>query len=578
MVLLTPAYTAGAVAEEKERKTLEFILATDLRNREIIFGKVVSRLFNLGLLLLAGVPVLSFLQFMGGVDFYLVLASFTATALTMFSLAGLSMVNSVLCRRARDAIVMTYLMAVGYYLIATTAWLGLFAITKSGWWPELANFPSFGSWQSPVTLSDLVDWLNSGNIIFAVWKLGRGAGTTAVLDQELPAILGGYAVFHALAGAAFLGWSILRLRILALRENVRRAVRSKGIRVRSGSLPRVGRFPMIWKEVFAEGGLRLNMVGRIVAGVLFCASFLPVVLTLWAHFDPTFHQMSWDEARKVINGTQMRFVGTVLATMMLLAVIVRAAGSIHSERERHTFDELLTTRLTNNEILFAKWLGAIVSVRWGWAWLGLIWAVSLGVGGLEWYAPPLLLVSWLVYAAVGAGVGLWFSTGTRSTLRATVAALATMLFLYGGHWLVTGLFCYTPMAAFGVREHSFEWMMYIQAGQSPPFVLGLFAFGFEDFQRHYNRESMVYMTMASLFGVGCWAAFIPLLWLLVKHRFEQVTGRTPHLRPERSVPRSRRRLAVKRALLVDAADDGEILTALPADEKEPDGRDPGPTV
>src|SRR5687767_5130981 len=31
--LLTPAYTAGAISEEKERKTLEFLLATDLVNR-----------------------------------------------------------------------------------------------------------------------------------------------------------------------------------------------------------------------------------------------------------------------------------------------------------------------------------------------------------------------------------------------------------------------------------------------------------------------------------------------------------------------------------------------------------------
>jgi len=109
--LLTPAYTAGAIAEEKERKTLEFILATDLRNREIILGKVVSRLLNLSLLLLAGVPILAFLQLLGGVDFTLALAAFAATALTMYSLAGLSILNSVLCRRARDAIVLTYLMS-----------------------------------------------------------------------------------------------------------------------------------------------------------------------------------------------------------------------------------------------------------------------------------------------------------------------------------------------------------------------------------------------------------------------------------------------------------------------------------
>ena len=42
-VALTPAYVAGAIAEEKERKTLEFLLATDLQGQEIVFSKLISR-------------------------------------------------------------------------------------------------------------------------------------------------------------------------------------------------------------------------------------------------------------------------------------------------------------------------------------------------------------------------------------------------------------------------------------------------------------------------------------------------------------------------------------------------------
>jgi hypothetical protein len=41
--LLTPAYVGGAVCEEKERRTLGFLLATDLRNREIVLSKLASR-------------------------------------------------------------------------------------------------------------------------------------------------------------------------------------------------------------------------------------------------------------------------------------------------------------------------------------------------------------------------------------------------------------------------------------------------------------------------------------------------------------------------------------------------------
>src|SRR5207302_11017958 len=74
--LLTPSYVAGSIAEEKERKTLEFLLATDLRNREIVLSKFSSRLCNMLLFILTGLPILSALQFMGGVDPDLVVASF----------------------------------------------------------------------------------------------------------------------------------------------------------------------------------------------------------------------------------------------------------------------------------------------------------------------------------------------------------------------------------------------------------------------------------------------------------------------------------------------------------------------
>src|SRR5437588_2860967 len=63
VILLTPIYAAGAIAEEKEAGTLEYLLATDLRGREIVLSKLVSRLANLILLVLTGLPILGMVQF-----------------------------------------------------------------------------------------------------------------------------------------------------------------------------------------------------------------------------------------------------------------------------------------------------------------------------------------------------------------------------------------------------------------------------------------------------------------------------------------------------------------------------------
>src|SRR5262249_3938132 len=68
VVLLTPAYTAGAIAEEKERQTLELLLTTALTDEEIVLGKLLARLANLGLVLLTGLPVLSLMELWGGID------------------------------------------------------------------------------------------------------------------------------------------------------------------------------------------------------------------------------------------------------------------------------------------------------------------------------------------------------------------------------------------------------------------------------------------------------------------------------------------------------------------------------
>src|SRR5262249_55881302 len=147
---------------------------------------------NLTLIILAGLPILSFLQFLGGVDPNLVLAGFAATALTMFSVAGLGILYSVWYKKPRDAIVMTYLTAAAYLLLSGASWLLL--LPPLG----IAGFPSFGSWASPITIADLVDWLNAGNIVSAVVLLAYRLQGHTYLEETIPVALREYAAFHGL--------------------------------------------------------------------------------------------------------------------------------------------------------------------------------------------------------------------------------------------------------------------------------------------------------------------------------------------------------------------------------------------
>jgi ABC-type transport system involved in multi-copper enzyme maturation permease subunit len=112
--LLTPPYVAGAIAEEREHGTLEALFVTHLRNSQIVLGLLLSRLARLAMILLAGLPFLSLLQLLGGIDPNLVLAVFAATGMTALSVASLGMLLSIYAGKARRAIVQTELIVIGY--------------------------------------------------------------------------------------------------------------------------------------------------------------------------------------------------------------------------------------------------------------------------------------------------------------------------------------------------------------------------------------------------------------------------------------------------------------------------------
>ena len=81
-----------AVAQEKDRRTFLLLLMTDLRDREIVLGKLMGSLLPIGLMLLGSVPILMFLVLLGGVSVHQVLQAVVvtaATALAAGSLGGL---------------------------------------------------------------------------------------------------------------------------------------------------------------------------------------------------------------------------------------------------------------------------------------------------------------------------------------------------------------------------------------------------------------------------------------------------------------------------------------------------------
>ena len=593
LVLVTPAYVASAITDEKERRTLEFLLATDLRNREIVLSKLASRLFHLTLLLITGLPVLAGLQFLGGVDPGLVLAGFAATALTMASLAGVSIFDSTILHRSRDAIILAYLLVLFYFGLSG---LSMTLLIPPGW--ATFSLPWTENWTNPVTVENLVHWINAGNIITVLGLMSYDVSTGIPLDQVLPGFLRNYALFHGLLALALPIWAVLRLQAIALRETTR-VLRLTSRQRRQRHRPQIGRYPMLWKEIFAEGRLQTNAFVRLTVILLVLLSFAPALIIFiyplraetsfltfflgvillaaallsWGLFqafrnalalshrsrrlvavvffglvllvgllglaaslfwmirqDPGFHW--WEDHGEAMNIGDVRVSGTIVACLLLLAVAVRAAGSVSGERDRLTFDGLATTPLDSDNILFAKWLGAILSVRYGWLWLGALWGVGLATGALHPYCLILLVLSWLVYAAFLAGLGLYFSIMCRTTLRATLWTLLSTIGAALGHWLLL-LCCFSSfMFSSGQSPDVLRWVAEFQLGFTPPLALGvLLPASLSELTVNYRGEQSLEFIGFAVLGTVCWAILAALLWVAISERFRLATCQTPALVP-----------------------------------------------
>lgn len=532
IVLLTPGVTAGAVAEEKDRKTLEYLLATDLASHEIVLGKLVSRLGYMTLVLLTGLPVLSLLQLLGGVDPEMMLAGFAATAVTMLSLASLSLFNSVYATKPRTAIAFTY--------VQVGAYLGVSSLALALWSPGQFPFP--------------VDWLCGGNPVVAVKELQAsvmrapalmtwGAAPTPpppmLIAPGLPMILLRYAGFHLGMALVCLAVAVGGLRLWARWQASGRSRRAFVISLTRKRLPPVGSRPMFWKEAHAEPLFRL---GR--ASVVIASTFVTVViifgLFIFLSAFAVGHMMG--RLPETMNET-ITYLGTFLGCLMLLGVAIRAAGTIGGERDRQTSDSLLTTPLENEEIVDAKWWGSLLCVRKAGYFLVGMWLVGVFSGGLSPFALPLLVLAWLAYAAFAAGLGLWFSLTSRTTLRATIVTLVTLLGVSLGHWALT--LCCGPLILFsttpGAARQGPEWYGLFGDLQryalTPPATLAHLAFNDEQLaarapdpysSRYGQRPSDPIQELTfCLVGVLIYGVAGGALLLATRRRFADVTGRLP---------------------------------------------------
>ncbi len=130
VVFIGPAFTSGAITGEKERQTFDLLRTTLLSPRAFVFGKMMSALSYVFLLIIAAIPLISMAFMLGGVAVSEVLISQLLLAVGAIFYAMLGLFFSSRMRTTLAASVTTYAVALGI-LVGLPLLVGLSSLIAS---------------------------------------------------------------------------------------------------------------------------------------------------------------------------------------------------------------------------------------------------------------------------------------------------------------------------------------------------------------------------------------------------------------------------------------------------------------
>jgi ABC-type transport system involved in multi-copper enzyme maturation permease subunit len=114
VLVMVPAIFAGTIADEKQRKTLHYLMASQLSSAEIVADKVLGRMPHLAVMMAIALPILSIMGLIGGVSAEQVAVVSIGTASTCVFAAALTVLLSTLVRRVRQAVLLAYFLVFGW--------------------------------------------------------------------------------------------------------------------------------------------------------------------------------------------------------------------------------------------------------------------------------------------------------------------------------------------------------------------------------------------------------------------------------------------------------------------------------
>ncbi|QDU08935.1 ABC transporter permease [Gimesia aquarii] len=400
VLFFTLLFSAGSIAQEKDRGTLILLLMTELKDRELVSGKIQSSLLIVYVLLAASIPVCIFLYLMGGVELSQIIWMELLCLMTVFatgSWAGL-------VAFWREKTFQTLAISV----LGMVVFLGVVELVVS------LIGPQFGgrAW---------IAGLNPFRSLYEILNpLSLNSGLQVITVSAWPSFVSLFVL-----GIALKAYTILRLRVWNPSRSVYKSTAKEEteeaviIKEKSRS---IWSNPVIWREIMTKA------YGRKVF-VIKLAYVLLAGFTLWS--------ASTSNAAAegvlylgVIPPQGLAFAGIAWLSLMLMNT--QAVTSITSEKDSKTLELLLVTDISAKEFVLGK-LGGIFYNSKEIIFIPtliLLYLVFQGVFSLEGFLCTLLgFFALMVFAIVlGLHMGLTYDN-SRSAIG---GSLGTLFFLFVG--------------------------------------------------------------------------------------------------------------------------------------------------
>jgi ABC-2 type transport system permease protein len=127
VVFLAPAFTTGAISQEREKQTLDLLIATPISSFSIVIGKLFSALAWVFILVIASIPLTSIVFVYGGVAPEDLVRAYVVLIIDAIGLGCIGLFCSALLRRTLAATVASYFIVLALTLGSLFVWVFLYS-------------------------------------------------------------------------------------------------------------------------------------------------------------------------------------------------------------------------------------------------------------------------------------------------------------------------------------------------------------------------------------------------------------------------------------------------------------------